>query len=322
MSIVSQVFYQNGSLQTHMNIHTGDRPYQCQVCHKSFSKRAICVLTWLNIPDKNPINARCVKSHLPATAICWFIWESTQGNDFIDARLATSHLPEAAICKIIVESILRSDLIDATYVKSHFPKRAICILILLPTLESILINARFASHLTEIEICRLIWESTLESDLVNSGCVTMNFISAMTCTVRSEPIRTTLSVSCLSQIIYSKLQFMYLHDYSFKNAQLLLASVSQVEMNRYEIKQEKSFSQHMPSHKCFRNVPLCKLSWPLSLENTHATVLSVKIILVNGKLVTANRSRSHNYSSIVGKLLLSGVHRKYLGASHPDSVSE
>ena len=28
-------------LQDHMNCHTGNRPYQCQMCHKSFRQRSV-----------------------------------------------------------------------------------------------------------------------------------------------------------------------------------------------------------------------------------------------------------------------------------------
>jgi uncharacterized Zn-finger protein len=40
-----KVFSQNGNLQNHIRTHTGDKPYQCDICGKAHhNNMVVCVL--------------------------------------------------------------------------------------------------------------------------------------------------------------------------------------------------------------------------------------------------------------------------------------
>jgi predicted nucleic acid binding AN1-type Zn finger protein len=49
--VCGKVFSQNGTLQNHISIHTGDGPYKCDICGKVFSVNyglsPVCVLMCL-----------------------------------------------------------------------------------------------------------------------------------------------------------------------------------------------------------------------------------------------------------------------------------
>ena len=91
-------FSQNGNLETHMKVLTGERRYQSGSANH-FHETVVWELTWNSTLESVLINAMCAANHFPKIAIGCVIWKFTLFR--VLAMIAAIHLHKAAICGVI-----------------------------------------------------------------------------------------------------------------------------------------------------------------------------------------------------------------------------